>query len=382
MSTTDVNGQNTRATNDLLLFGQQGMGTGAGGGFGNFDIMGFFKAIMSMLSGGRFDLSSLQAASGDLHRSTQSHPAASSLPREGSHVHAPAQDETSVNAFGVQRALVDLGFDIGDSGTNANGVDGDLTTEASRTGISTWQRANEYDATGEITERQYGELREQQAVAVQSFSGGDFGLTDINPQQPAGDARLTVHMTGTDESWANKTMATGVMTLTTPDGTVHEFEMRSGGFGRYNDDSMLPGLNRDLTGGGDAINASYGLDYGSFTVNDPNLPSSMKVDGDGSWLRLSSDRSQTARGGVSGVDPDGFFGIHTDGATGSRGSVGDGSEGCVVMSDADTDRFMAVLQSIPEDQRPQMLEVLSSEQVRQTYVMENENADTAPALTS
>ncbi len=198
-----------------------------------------------------------------------------------------------------------------------------------------------------------------------------------------GRARLTVQETAEVQSAAGNAMSKGELVLTLPDGSQQRFQYYSGGFGRYGDDSKLAGLDRDLNGQNNGTNASYRLDYGSIVVDSADLPQAMRdpVTNTGSWIRLGSDRAQTARGGVLGVSDSGFFGIHTD-------DKYPGAEGCICLKHSDMQRFLSALMQIPQSQRPRNLEVLAPRHGRhadggQEIPVEHtsETAELTPAVT-
>lgn len=166
--------------------------------------------------------------------------------------------------------------------------------------------------------------------------------------------RIEAQMTGTETNDVGGKVATGTLTLISPDGEEHSYDFRSGGFGK----GMLPGLQEDLLTTKEGVNATYEFDYSSFAINYDDLPEAMLGEDDvGSWVRLGSDRDQTDRGAVVGKDSSNFFGIHTDGDSGS-GSVNDGTKGCIGLDPEVAKEFFAKLRSIPSGQRPTQLEVI------------------------
>lgn len=169
-------------------------------------------------------------------------------------------------------------------------------------------------------------------------------------KQLTDDWQLTARQTGTAISSDGLIMAKGVLTLTGPSGEKHSFPFLSGGYGKYGNASMLPGLSQDVDYSSDS-NATYALDWKSIIHNRTDLPGAMKIDGKGSWIRLGSDRSQTKRGGVIGKSGGGFFGIHTDGGV-------TGTQGCIGLSGEDAKAFFELLTRIPEAERPSALTVL------------------------
>lgn len=209
--------------------------------------------------------------------------------------------------------------------------------------------------------------------AVQQFVseyGGTFpeagAPADIEKLQSqglfkAGEWSVSVQMTGLDKSGSRHAMATGSIIVSDPQGNVQSFPFRSGGWGKYGDSSMLPGLSRD-----NMQAVSYDLDWSSYVVDGSGLPAGMKgADGTGSWLRLGTNPEQLAaaglskfadRGGEVGKDSGGFFGIHTDGSV-------PGSLGCIVMDDNVTDQLFEVFQGIPANQRPSEMNVLPPQDV-------------------
>lgn len=159
---------------------------------------------------------------------------------------------------------------------------------------------------------------------------------------------LTVQMTGTARSSSGHLSATGELTLTEPNGTAHRFPMRSGGFGRYGDHSMLPGLEADLTPHDPSSNARYGLNWKNFSPHLRGIRPDMRgPDGQGSWLAITSLNTTRSH-----------FGIHTDGPNNARSHAGDGTHGCIGLEPAVADAFFDQLLRIPVRERPAVLEVL------------------------
>lgn len=172
--------------------------------------------------------------------------------------------------------------------------------------------------------------------------------------KPPCPSTMSVQMTGSERNANNTLVALGKLVLTDGNGKEHTFAFKSGGWGRYGDNSMLPGLKGDKQG------VNYQLDWDSLILKSKDLkPSMLGPDGTGSWIALGSNREYTDRGQPLGSKEKGFFGIHVDGpnnpAAGAKGN--EGSEGCIVLNQKDADAFFAVLQSIPVNQRPQTLAV-------------------------
>ena len=173
---------------------------------------------------------------------------------------------------------------------------------------------------------------------------------------------LSVQMTGIDSESTRHDMAVGQMILVSPEGETYTYDVRSGGWGRYGDDSMLPGLDRD-----EMTAVSYGLDWDTrYAHNSSELVKGMLgANGRGSRIGLVND---------DGVDtPRDLFAIHTDGnATGSLG--------CIVMDDNVTNDFFEMLESIPLDQRPERFHVLPPQDVIEQYIAMNPDADVSQTL--
>ncbi len=166
------------------------------------------------------------------------------------------------------------------------------------------------------------------------------------PQSTTGKWAISIQKTSETDEHTKYDMAEGNIYITDPNGNTEEYPFRSGGWGEYADNSMLPGLD---TSQGEVL---YDIDWRSYVNNTEALPNSMKgADGTGSWLRLGSLVEFTDRGGVIGKDNKGFFGFHTDGNV-------HGTIGCVALEDAVSKRFFAHLKDIPKDQRPQTMTVL------------------------
>lgn len=178
-----------------------------------------------------------------------------------------------------------------------------------------------------------------------------------SPPAPTGQWRLAAQQGQIGTSSAGKDMSQGNLLLISPTGEVHSFPFRSGGFGAYTQDTMLPGLNGKVSPGNGNLYAQYGLDYGSMQINSSQLPADMIAEnGRGSWLRLSG--KYNGRGAELGRDPSGFFGIHTDGSDTPNGHSGDGTKGCLGLEPAVANQFFAMLTAIPANQRPRNLEVV------------------------
>lgn len=158
---------------------------------------------------------------------------------------------------------------------------------------------------------------------------------------------LEIQLTGYVQSSTGQDMAQGIITLRAPDGTEHDYEFNSGGYGKY-DESWIPGLDRT-----DCDLVHYDLDWENMAVEVRNMPSGFTgPDGTGSWIALVSPRHFTDRGASPlGGSSSGSFGIHTDGNA-------PGSLGCVALSDADAESLFGLLKNIPEEQRPLRVNVL------------------------
>ena len=190
------------------------------------------------------------------------------------------------------------------------------------------------------------------ALGERSFSYDVNEVSDnIEDIEPNGKWQLFVQKTGQSED-----ITEAFLILVEPDGAKNVYPVRSGGF----EEGALPGLNEKLSDS-EEFNAFYEIDYNSFIVdsNDPDFKSAFRgEDGLVSWLRLGSFENQTERGGVIGVDYKGFFGIHYDGDTNDDGILSDGTEGCLAGDQEHIRDFMKQLQTIPKDQRPEIMFVL------------------------
>ncbi|MFO1242965.1 MAG: hypothetical protein U1E36_07185 [Rickettsiales bacterium] len=193
---------------------------------------------------------------------------------------------------------------------------------------------------------------------IRSLLGGSFGGVTLSPsagipENTSGQYQLYAQMTGTRVGPEGYPVATGVMTLVSPNGEKQTFAFDSGA-GKNLAKNMLPGLCGNDLNGNEVGTATFGIDNASVQVDSKSLPAGMLGEnGRGNWLRLISDPSQTSRGGTVS-DTKGFLGIHNDGGR-------TGTAGCLGMSDEQSTAFFSALQDIPAAQRPKQLVVLSPE---------------------
>lgn len=153
----------------------------------------------------------------------------------------------------------------------------------------------------------------------------------------------------------------GIMTLTMPDGTHHQFNIISGGFGR----GAAPGMHRDHHPD-PRIRAAYDIYAANIGTGDRG----MKAGGADFFIKVASPAAY-ARGlthAEINAGESGALGIHPDGDSydlrrplnGSNkitvdGHDNDGTNGCWGISSRDAKRFQDLYFSLPEAQRPTQL---------------------------
>jgi hypothetical protein len=243
----------------------------------------------------------------------------------------------------AQQQLTQHGYGEWLGAKKDDGVFGTCTRDA----VIAFQKSKGLKADGIIGEKTLAALSADPSALVHSPQPHDSHSKKTVATTTA-RWRLVAQQTSTHiHGQTSKDCAEGDLLLISPTGAITKFPFKSGGHGKYDSSTMLPGLNADQRSKGDNIYADYTLEYTSMQRNSKDLPPDMKANGTGSWLRLGGKYNGRSA-----------FGIHTDGPDGATGAISDGTKGCLGLAPKEAEAFFAALGDIPAHQRPRKLEVV------------------------
>lgn len=153
----------------------------------------------------------------------------------------------------------------------------------------------------------------------------------------------------------NKPITIGIVTVTDPQGREHKFDFQSGGYGN----GPMPGL--DNPNATSKVAIQWGTNI--LRASGENIGAPYEAtNGTDYWLRFEDDPALMGSRFGFGFHPDGGYlaDWRTNRKAPPKGQLNDGTAGCIGIKASQAQQFFDILESIPKDQRPTHLTILSS----------------------